>query len=103
MVITSMATKEEYIIIPSAGVDNERYTRFIIGTLTNDAIRGQVPIKESGMHTYRIYGQNSSSNLNPNDTSVVVGEVEQGVCVINDAAAWTTPSINVPDNVVYYQ
>ena len=103
MVITSMATKEEYITIAHALVDNERYTKLRVGTLTKDQVRGKVPIKQSGMHTYRIYGQNSSTNLDPNDTSVVVGEVEQGVCVINDAPAWTTPSIEVPDNVVYYQ
>lgn len=103
VVITSMATNEEYIVIGQTPIDNERLTKLIIGTATSDATRGKIPITETGMHTYRIYGQNSTTNLDPTNVTHVVGEVEQGICIIEGTKAWDIPSINVPDNVVYYE
>ena len=59
-------------------------------------------ILDSGMYTYKIYGQNSSINLDPSDSSVV-GVCERGMARVTAEAHWTTPSISIPDNVIYYQ
>ena len=61
-----------------------------------------VLITDTGFYTYTIWGQNSSSNTNPEGASVV-GECEVGVMQIKGAKAWTIPTILMPNNVVYYE
>jgi hypothetical protein len=98
----SMATSETYIIILRVAADNARYTQAEMGTHTDLAVSGNIKITDTGFYTYTIWGQNSSSNLDPTDASVV-GECQQGIVQIIGADAWTIPSITIPNNVVYYE
>ena len=102
MEIKSMATSKIYTIILNVSADNSRYTTVNIGTNKDDALNGKIDTKESGLYTFTIYGQNSSSNLDPKNASVV-GKCQQGIVQITGDDAWDIPSITIPNNVVYYE
>jgi hypothetical protein len=97
---TSTATEEEHFAVLSVLVDNERYTKARINTNVDNT--NNVLIKDSGLYTYTIWGQNSDSNLDPANAAVV-GVCEEGAMKISDAAAWTIPAVSIPDNVIYYE
>ena len=97
-----MATSKTYTIILNVSADNSRYTLATIGTNTDDAVNGSITLDESGLYTFTVYGQNSVSNLDPANASVV-GKCQQGLVQIIGAEAWTEPTITVPNNVVYYE
>ena len=75
----------EYAFIGNISTDNPRYTAFDIDTDTDNptAVNIQIPDNINGIFYYIIYGQNSESNLDPMD-STVVGEVERGYVRIAD-------------------
>ena len=102
MVLTNVATKRDIPFIAKVLVDNERYTYFRLATNLSDGVNGSVFIPNSGLYTYAIYGQNSTTNLDHTDASVV-GICEVGSCKVSDEAAWTIPAIDIPDNVIYYE
>jgi hypothetical protein len=102
MVFESQATHNTFACVLDVEVDNERYTKFEMGTDSADAANGDVLITESGLYTYSVYGQNSSTNTDPQDVSVV-GLCEVGTAKFEDSAAWTIPTVDIPDNVIYYQ
>ncbi|MGI9556203.1 MAG: hypothetical protein ACR2M9_05005 [Cyanophyceae cyanobacterium] len=99
---TSQATSKTFIVVLDVVKDNARYTIATIGTHNNSPITGDIKITDTGFYTYRILGQNSGSNLDPTDASVV-GECEVGVLQIIGAEAWDIPDISIPNNVVYYE
>ena len=99
---TSQATSEKFIVVLDVVKDNARYTTATIGTHNNSPITGDIKMTDTGFYTYRILGQNSGSNLDPTDASVV-GECEVGVLQIIGEEAWTIPTISIPNNVVYYE
>ncbi len=99
---TSQATSQKFIVVLDVVKDNARYTIATIGTHNNSPITGDIKITDTGFYTYRILGQNSGSNLDPTDASVV-GECEVGVLQIIGAEAWDIPDISIPNNVVYYE
>lgn len=98
--LTNQATEEKHYAVPVLTYDNERYTQFDLPT--NADATSSVLITESGLYTYKVWGQNSSTNLDPEDASVV-GLCEVGPCKVSDEAAWTIPSVTIPDNVIYYE
>lgn len=98
----NMANSKTYTIILRVDSDNERYTQATIGTNIDQATSGNITITDTGFFTYTIYGQNSTTNLDPLNASVV-GICEKGMMQIIGAEAWTTPTITIPDNVVYYE
>ena len=102
MEIKSMATSKTYTITLNVSADNARYTLATIGTNVDDATGGNIKIEETGLYTFTIYGQNSVSNLDPTNASVV-GECQQGLVQIIGAEAWTTPVVTIPNNIVYYE
>ena len=102
MVLKNQATDEEFALILNFSVDNERYTKADLPTSTDDPINGEILLTESGLYTYTIYGQNDNENLDPTDASVV-GVCEIGACKVSDEAAWTIPTVTIPDNVIYYE
>lgn len=59
-------------------------------------------LPDSGLYTYTIYGQNSTTNTDPTDLSVV-GSCTTGTIRLTASAAWDTPAITIPDNVIYYE
>lgn len=98
--LTNQATQEKHYAVPVLSYDNERYTQFELDT-NADTTNG-VLITESGLFTYKIWGQNSATNLDPDD-ALVVGVCEIGPCKVSDEPAWTIPNVSIPDNVIYYE
>jgi hypothetical protein len=96
------ASRETFYFIADVTVDNDRYSKFILPTDTDDPTAGSILLTQSGLYTYKIWGQNSASNLDPTDASVV-GICEVGSCKVSDEPAWTIPSVTIPDNVIYYE
>lgn len=98
--LTNQATQEKHYAVPVLTYDNERYTQFDLPT--NSDTLNAVLITESGLYTYKIWGQNSATNLDPADASVV-GICEVGPCRVSDEPAWTIPAVSIPNNVIYYE
>ena len=98
----SQATSKTFRVVGDATSDNERYSIFAIDTSVDAPTSGDIVLDESGLYTFTIWGQNSTTNLDPTD-AVVVGECEKGVMQIIGEDAWTIPTINIPNNVVYYE
>lgn len=98
--LTNQATQEKHYAVPVLTYDNERYTQLDLPT--NSDTLNAVLITESGLYTYKIWGQNSPTNLDPADASVV-GICEVGPCRVSDEPAWTIPAVSIPDNVIYYE
>lgn len=101
-VLENQATSAIFACILNTSVDNERYTRALLPTNNDDPVNGELLITESGLYTYKIYGQTSDLNVDPTDASVV-GICEVGSCKVSDEAAWTIPAVSIPDNVIYYE
>jgi hypothetical protein len=79
-------------ILPVIVYENYRVTLLIVST---------VGIELPGRYRYQVYGQNSATNTDPDDASVV-GVVEQGHLQINDGATYySSPTLNIPSNVNY--
>lgn len=58
-------------------------------------------LTQIGRYRYAVYGQNSSTNVDPSNASVV-GECEQGLCTITDGTQYyDVPTINIDDDVIY--
>ena len=102
LVLVNEATKDRFACVFNFAFDNDRYTQGDLPTNNDDPVNGEILLTESGLYTYTIYGQNSDSNLDPNDASVV-GVCEVGSCKVSDEPAWTIPAVTIPDNVIYYE
>lgn len=98
----SMASKEDFYFIGYVNTDNARYTTLQVYTNEDNATSGRVRLTESGLYTYKVWGQNSSTNLDPTDTEVV-GLLEQGTLNVAGATGYTIPDITIPDNYIYYE
>lgn len=69
----------------------DRYTNLLITTET---------LTTPGRYRYFVFGQNSNSNLNPNDSSVV-GEVEQGwFNLISTEDYFNEPTMTIEDDTI---
>lgn len=102
LVVVNQATEETTACILDVVIDNARYTKVDIGTAAEDAAGGTMLLPDSGLYTYTIYGQNSTTNTDPTDLSVV-GSCTTGTIRLTASAAWDTPAITIPDNVIYYE
>jgi hypothetical protein len=100
IVLTNEATEATHAAVLAPSVDNDRETKFDLRTDADAA--GEVLITQSGLYTYTVYGQNSADNTDPTDAAVV-GICETGAARVTAEDAWTTPTISIPDNVVYYE
>ena len=92
---------ESHACVVNVTAENARYSTFIIGT--DQVSAGSVLISRSGQYQYRVYGQNSASNLDPT-AAVVVGVVETGVIVVGDSTQYfdvNTPP--TPSDFIYYE
>ena len=70
-------------------IDNERYTELTITT---------VGLETRGAYHYKVYGQNSASNVDPLNASVV-GLVERGSATLTDSTVYFTPNTTaIPDD-----
>ena len=72
--------------------ENERVTKIRLTT---------VGLTDAGRYHYEVYGQNSSTNTDPTDASVV-GKVEEGLMILSNGTNYfdvSTPTI--PVDVIY--
>ena len=100
MVITMETTGEPYYLIPVIAAENDRYTTLTIGTNVDNAVNGAIEILETGRFHYDIYGQNSNTNLDPDDATVV-GLIERGWGDMSGTASYVTVSTaTVPPSIV---
>tara|TARA_R100000951_G_scaffold31966_1_gene27295 strand:- start:66 stop:494 length:429 start_codon:yes stop_codon:yes gene_type:complete len=98
----SMASKEDFYFIGNVDTDNARYTTLQVYTNEDSRTGGKVLLTESGLYIYKVWGQNSSTNLNPTDDAVVA-LLEQGTLNVAGATGYDIPDITIPDNIIYYQ
>jgi len=97
-----MASTDQHAFVGDVEVDNARYTKISVYTNQPLGSSSRVLLTETGLYTYKAYGQNSSTNLNASDVSVV-GLLEQGTLNVAGATGYEIPDINIPDNYIYYQ
>ena len=72
--------------------ENTRITQLQITT---------VGLTLAGRYRYEVYGQNSSSNINPADASVI-GLLERGYVVLQGNTTWfDVPNDNIPNDIIY--
>lgn len=78
--------------VPQIVAENQRITTLNVTT---------VGLTLVGRYRYEVYGQNSPSNLNPSDDSVV-GLVEIGwIDLVDTTEYYEIPNITIQDDVIY--
>jgi len=102
IILENMASTDKHAFVGDVEIDNARYTKISVYTNQPLGSASRVLLIETGFYTYKAYGQNSSTNLNANDASVV-GLLEQGTLNVAGATGYTIPDITIPDNVIYYE
>jgi len=98
----SMASKEKFYFIADVTTDNARYTKISIHTNVNQPTAGHILLEESGLYFYKVWGQNSTTNLDPENASVVA-LIEEGSLNVIGETGYTIPDITIPDNIIYYE
>ena len=102
IILENMASTIKQAFVGDVEVDNARYTKISVYTNQPLGVSSRVLLTETGLYTYKAYGQNSTNNLNPTDASVV-GLLEQGTLNVAGAIGYDIPDITIPDNYIYYQ
>lgn len=84
MVLTGEQGGEQFALILDVDTETERYNAVTISTAADTPTTSAVliPNEKAGDYFYVVYGQNSATNLDPED-AVVVGVVERGRCRVN--------------------
>jgi hypothetical protein len=78
--------------IPSLILENQRYSEIVIST--EDLLL-------AGRYRYQVWGQNSSTNLDP-DAASVVGLVERGwILLLDDQSYYSIPDIPITNDIIY--
>ena len=92
MVLTYEMSGESFAQVIEILSENERITKLQV---TTDGI------VKSGRYHLEVYGQNSNTNLDPTDVSVV-GLVERGLAFIStDAVYYDVSNPSIPTDIVY--
>ena len=92
-------THEKWFFIATVSTENERYTEIAIDTDDDDPTQGNIDLSESGYYFYKVYGQNSTTNLDPSNT---VGLVEYGILQVGtDVTYYVPPTITTPNAIIY--
>lgn len=82
---------QTYYSVPVIDDETERMTTLLVDT---------TDILLAGRYEYVIFGQNSSTNIDPTDASVV-GEVERGIAIFTDTNIYyETIETNAPADIV---
>jgi hypothetical protein len=102
VIFTSMASQDTFAMVGNVDADNSRYTKLSVFTNQPLGTAGRVYLTQSGQYTYDVYGQNSSTNLNPTSGDVVA-LIEEGTLSVSGETGYAIPSISIPDNIIYYE
>jgi hypothetical protein len=93
-------SREKRYFIANVVEDNARYTKITMNTNANDALNGDLLITETGQYWYKVYAQDSDTNLDPVNA---IAEIERGVLhVQTEQEYYNLPTITLPDNIIYY-
>jgi hypothetical protein len=100
--LTNEQTLEKLYAIPTQIAQNDRYTTIQIGTNANTPIAASLLINYPARFSYVVYGQNSSTNLDPNNAAVE-GVIEKGYLIVEDITTprFTEPNLTIDNDIAY--
>jgi len=100
--LTNEQTLEKLYAIPTQIAQNDRYTTIQIGTNANTPTAASLLINYPARFSYIVYGQNSSSNLDPTD-AVVEGVIQIGYLIVEDLTTprFTEPNLTIDSDIAY--
>ena len=98
----------DYLIVLTHEENSTTGTKLAqVATIVSESVRvthltiTTVGLTLPGRYRYEVYGQNSNSNINPSNASVV-GLVERGYAVLNDAGTYyDVPTDVIPNDIIY--
>jgi hypothetical protein len=92
LVMTYEMTGEKLAQVVEVVTENERVTKIRLTT---------VGLVDAGRYHYEVYGQNSSSNIDPTNASVV-GLIEKSLMILQDGTIFfDVSSPTIPVDVIY--
>jgi len=101
LVIQNEITLETYYVIPTQISENDRVTTLSISTNDDDPTNGSIYVVNGGRYNFIIYGQNSTTNLDPQN-AVVVGEIKRGFIQMETLINYyDQPNIIIPSDIEY--
>jgi hypothetical protein len=101
LVIQNEITLETYYVIPTQISENDRVTTLAISTNDDDPTNGSIYVVNGGRYNFIIYGQNSTTNLDPQN-AVVVGEIKRGFIQFETVVNYyNQPNIIIPSDIEY--
>jgi hypothetical protein len=100
--LTNEQTLEKLYAIPTQIANNDRYTTIQIGTNANTPLAASLLINYPARFSYIVYGQNSSTNLDPTN-AVVEGVIEMGYLIVEDITTprFTEPNLTIDSDIAY--
>jgi hypothetical protein len=100
--LTNEQTLQKLYAIPTKIAENDRYTTIQIGTNANTPTAASLLINYPARFSYVVYGQNSSTNLDPTN-AVVEGVIEKGYLIVEDITTprWTEPDLTIDNDITY--
>lgn len=100
--LTNEQTLEKLYAIPTQIAQNDRYTTIQIGTNANTPTAASLLINYPARFSYIVYGQNSSTNLDPTD-AVVEGVIQMGYLIVEDLTTprFTEPNLTIDSDIAY--
>ena len=100
--LTNEQTLQKLYAIPTQIAQNDRYTTIQIGTNANNPTAASLLINYPARFSYIVYGQNSSSNLDPTN-AVVEGVIEKGYLIVEDITTprFTEPNLTIDNDIAY--
>ena len=100
--LTNEQTLEKLYAIPIQIAQNDRYTTIQIGTNANTPLAASLLINYPARFSYIVYGQNSSTNLDPTN-AVVEGVIEKGYLIVEDITTprFTEPNLTIDSDIAY--
>jgi hypothetical protein len=100
--LTNEQTLEKLYAIPIQIAQNDRYTTIQIGTNANTPTAASLLINYPARFSYVVYGQNSSTNLDPTD-AVVEGVIQIGYLIVEDITTprFTEPNLTIDSDIAY--
>jgi len=100
--LTNEQTLEKLYAIPTQIAQNDRYTTIQIGTNVNTPTAASLLINYPARFSYVVYGQNSSTNLDPTD-AVVEGVIQMGYLIVEDLTTprFTEPNLTIDSDIAY--
>jgi hypothetical protein len=100
--LTNEQTLQKLYAIPTKIAENDRYTTIQIGTNANTPTAASLLINYPARFSYVVYGQNSSTNLDPTNAAVE-GVIEKGYLIVEDITTprFTEPNLTIDNDIAY--